>query len=113
MRLVKVEKKDGTGKNGKVFTKFTITDSRAVKYGTFDKKLETLAAQCIEARTPVQLTYEETQYGNDLKEIKVWQAPAAAPVADAPGTATAAAAPAATGEAQPGLPVDREPGEEG
>jgi hypothetical protein len=107
VRLVKMDKKEGE-KNGRAFTKFTITDSRAVKYGTFDKKLADKAQACINARTTVQLVYEENQYGNDLKEIKVWEPPAAK-AADTPA-ATPATAPATTGEAQPGLPVEREPG---
>jgi hypothetical protein len=111
VRLVgKVEEKKGTGKGGKAYTKYTATDSRGVKYSTFSDSLAKLAAQCIQARTPVQLTYQEGEYGNDLKEIKVWEPPVTKteePKADAPKSETAAATDTT---AQQGLPVDREPG---
>jgi hypothetical protein len=105
VRLVKVEAKSGEGKKGP-YTKFTITDSKNRKFSTFSDTLATQARKHIGSKAPLEVEYETSQYGNDLKGFKVWTPPAL----EAPA---AAETQPATGESQPTLPTDREPGEEG
>jgi hypothetical protein len=100
VRIVKIEESKGTSKKtGKPFTKFTIVDSRGGRYSTFSESLAEHAGKCRDARTPVTLTYESGQYGDDLKEITVWTPPAATQAAQEQTHSADA-------------PVSREPGED-
>jgi hypothetical protein len=73
-----VTSKDGVStKSGKPYTKFTI-DTSGGTFGTFDTALAQTARNAINMTCAV--TYEETQYGKDLKSLTADASiPAAAP----------------------------------
>lgn len=103
VRLVKVESKQGEGKRG-TYTKYTIVDSKGRKFSTFSDTDAEKARKFIGSKTPVEIVFETGKYGNDLKELRVWQPPAADLKAEPPAEPSSA-------EQQPALPTEpREPG---
>jgi len=69
--IVNIESKSGTNKKGNPYTKYTITDSNGVKYGTFDKNIAERAEEVKQKKLPVEIESEDTQYGKDIKGIGV------------------------------------------
>ena len=67
--LASVERKDGTSKAGKAYTKFTIHGQDGTKYATFDAGLAELARTNTGKTARVQ--FDSGQFGNDLKGIVV------------------------------------------
>lgn len=56
-------------KTGKPWTKYIIKDDAGIEYGTFSKTFAQFAHDSVGSGIPVQITYKQTQYGNDLENI--------------------------------------------
>ena len=61
--------KQGTAKNGKTWTKYTVTDSEGVAYSTFSETMATEAKKAKESKTAVSITFSKGAYGPELSSI--------------------------------------------
>jgi hypothetical protein len=66
--VAEVLEQTGTTK-GKAWTKYTIKDDAGTEYGTFSQTFATFANDSIGSGIPVQITYKQTKFGNDLENI--------------------------------------------
>jgi hypothetical protein len=68
--VAEVLETSGTNKKtGKEWTKYTIKDDAGTEYGTFSQTFATFANDSIGSGIPVQITYKQTKFGNDLENI--------------------------------------------
>lgn len=86
VQIRKIDEHSGTSKKGKAYKKFVITDSAGKQYSTFTESLAKQAEQCRDQQSSVEMVFEATQYGNDLKEIRVLAAPPATTTTTQPTT---------------------------
>ena len=66
--IAEVLETNGTTK-GKDWTKYTIKDDKGVEYGTFSQTFAAFAHGSIGSGIPVQITYKQTKFGNDVENI--------------------------------------------
>lgn len=68
--VAEVLETSGTNKKtGKGWTKYIIKDDAGTEYGTFSKTFAQFAHDSIGSGIPVQITYKQTQFGNDVENI--------------------------------------------
>jgi hypothetical protein len=73
--VTEVLETNGTNKKtGKPWTKYIIKDDADVEYGTFSKTFAQFAHDSIGSGIPVQITYKQTQFGNDVENIALPEA---------------------------------------
>jgi len=66
--VAEVLEQSGTTK-GKAWTKYIIKDDKGAEYGTFSETFATFAHGSIGSGIPVQITYKQTKFGNDVENI--------------------------------------------
>ena len=68
--VAEVLETSGTNKKtGKGWTKYIIKDDKGEEYGTFSETFASFANDSIGSGIPVQITYKQTKFGNDVENI--------------------------------------------